>query len=94
MGENLSTAPSPLPSPYPQQRDTTLRYSTFGIISAILGLFILPEILGSAAIILGAYTWRKQQGNFGLYVLILGIICVIVGIEVTAYFWLGSLLLD
>jgi len=47
-------------------------------------LFILPEIFGTAAIILGAYTWKKRQGNLGLIILILGIIFMIVGIEVTA----------
>jgi hypothetical protein len=55
-----------------------------GVVTAILGLLVLPEVFGSAAIILGAYTWRKEQGNRGIYIVIFGIICMIVGIEVTA----------
>jgi membrane-bound ClpP family serine protease len=70
----------------------TRTYAILGFISAVLSLFIVPELFGSAAIVLGAYTWRKKQGNLGLIVLILGIICMIVGIEVTAPFWLGGLL--
>jgi hypothetical protein len=38
------------------------------------------------AIILGAYIWRKEQGNLGIMILILGIVFMIVGIEFTAYF--------
>lgn len=90
MGENVTSTPQPLPQSYPPARDNTRMYSTFGMISAIISLFILPEIFGSAAIILGAYVWRKQQGNLGLYVLILGIIFMIIGIEVTADLWLGA----
>jgi hypothetical protein len=70
----------------------TRTYAILGFISAVLSLLIVPELFGSAAIVLGAYTWRKKQGNLGLIVLILGIICMTVGIEVTAPFWLGSLL--
>jgi membrane-bound ClpP family serine protease len=63
-----------------------------GVVSAILSLFVVPEVFGSAAIILGAYMWRKEQGNRGIIIMILGIICMIVGIEVTAPLWLGGLL--
>jgi hypothetical protein len=70
----------------------TRTYAILGFISAVLSLFIVPEVFGSATIVLGAYTWRREQGNLGLIVLILGIICMIVGIEVTAPFWLGGLL--
>jgi hypothetical protein len=78
-----STSPTPTPSSPPA---TNVRgmYFTTGIISAIISLFILPEIFGSLAIILGAYIWRKEQRNRGIVVLILGVICVIVGLEVTA----------
>jgi hypothetical protein len=38
------------------------------------------------AIILGAYVWKREQGNRGIMILILGIVCMIVGIEVTAYY--------
>jgi membrane-bound ClpP family serine protease len=45
----------------------------------------VPEVFGSAAIILGAYMWRKEQGNRGIDILILGIIFMLVGVYVTAY---------
>jgi membrane-bound ClpP family serine protease len=70
----------------------TRRFSILGFISAVLSLFIMPEVFGSVAIILGAYTWKREQGNRGITIVILGIICMIVGIEVTAPFWLGGLL--
>ncbi len=92
LGEILSETTQPLPQSYPPTRSATRTYAVLGAVSAIISLFILPEIFGSAAVILGAYTWRKQQGNFGLYVLILGIIFMIIGIEVTAEFWLGGFL--
>jgi hypothetical protein len=63
-----------------------------GAVSAILSLFVVPEVFGSAAIILGAYVWRKEQGNHGIIIVILGIACMVVGIELTAPFWLGGLL--
>jgi membrane-bound ClpP family serine protease len=47
-------------------------------------LIFVPEIFGAAAIILGAYTWKYRQGSLGPIVLVLGIIFMIVGIEVTA----------
>jgi membrane-bound ClpP family serine protease len=63
-----------------------------GVVSAILGLFVLPEVLGSAAIILGAYTWRKEQGNRGIGIVIFGIICMLVGLYYTAFFALYDIL--
>jgi len=63
-----------------------------GVVSAILSLFVVPEVFGSAAIILGAYTWRKEQGNRGIGIVIFGIICMLVGIYSTAYFGLYDLL--
>jgi ketosteroid isomerase-like protein len=73
-------------------RYNTRRYTIVGFISAFLSLLIVPEILGPVAIILGAYIWRKKQGNLGLIVLILGIICMIVGIYFTSIFELGDLI--
>jgi hypothetical protein len=67
-------------------------HASLGFISAIIALFILPEIFGSAAIILGAYTWKKEQGNRGIAIVILGIIFMLVGLYFTAYFILGDLL--
>jgi len=48
-------------------------------------LLIFPEIFDSVAIILGAYAWKRQQGNVGLYVVILGIACMLVGLYFTAF---------
>jgi hypothetical protein len=56
-----------------------------GFISAVVGLFMLPEIFGSVAIVLGAYVWRRERGNLGIMLVIVGIICMIVGIEVTTF---------
>ena len=58
----------------------------------MLSLIIVPEIFGPMAIILGAYTWRKEQGNRGLYIVIVGIICMLVGLYFTSIFELGDLL--
>lgn len=65
-----------------------------GFIGAVLSLFIIPEIFGSAVIILGAYTWRKEKGKRKSWniIVILGIIFMIVGIEFTAYLILIDLL--
>jgi len=38
----------------PQTQDRTRRYVIVGFISAVVGLFMLPEIFGSVAIVLGA----------------------------------------
>ena len=82
-----STSPPSAPS-----RDKKEMFAILGFISAVLSLFIIPEVFGSVAIVLGAYTWRREQGNRGIIIVILGIICMIVGIEVTAPFWLGGFL--
>jgi ketosteroid isomerase-like protein len=78
----LSRSP-PSPS-HPPGRDRARTYAVLGLISAALGLLVIPEVLCSLTIILGAYSWRNRQGNLGLIILIIGIICMIVGIEVTA----------
>jgi ketosteroid isomerase-like protein len=76
---------SPSPSTHPPARDRTRTYAILGFISAVASLFILPEILGSVAIVLGAYTWRRERGNLGIILVIAGILCMIVGIEATAF---------
>jgi hypothetical protein len=88
-----STSPSWTPS-YPQPSDLTKRYADFGLISAILSLFIVPEIFGSAAIILGAYAWKMERegSNRGLFIIVLGIVCMLVGIYLTSLFELGDLI--
>jgi hypothetical protein len=52
---------------------------------AFVGLFIFPEIFDSIAIILGAQAWKKQKGNAGLYVVIFGIACMLIGLYFTAF---------
>jgi ribosomal protein L40E len=95
---SAAQSPQPQSAPFPQAPQqppagsSTRNFAILGVISAIISLLVLPEVFGSAAIILGAYTWRKEQGNRGIGIVILGIICMIVGIEVTAPFWLGGLL--
>jgi hypothetical protein len=95
LGETvLSIPPSSAPS-YAPVRNMTRRFAILGSISAVLSLLIVPEIFGSAAIILGAYTWRRERDdsqNLGLTVLILGILCMLVGLYFTSYFELGDLL--
>ena len=60
------------------------------VVCAVVGLFIFPEIFDSVAIILGAYAWKRQQGNRGLYVVILGIACMLIGVYFTS-FMIGNL---
>lgn len=72
-------------SSYPMMPRATGTHIGIAIICAIVGLFIFPEIFDSAAIILGAYAWKRQQGNIGLYVVILGIACMLIGIYLTAF---------
>jgi hypothetical protein len=54
-------------------------------------LFIFPEIFDSVAIILGTYAYKRQPGNAGLYVVVAGILCMLVGLYLTAYIILGDL---
>jgi hypothetical protein len=79
--ESPPTAPS---SSYPMTSRATGTHIGLAIVCAIVGLFIFPEIFDSVAIILGAYAWKRQQGNVGLYVLILGIACMLIGFYLTA----------
>jgi hypothetical protein len=80
---NESTLPPSTPS-YPPTRGMTGAHPILGIICAIVGLFIFPEIFSSASIILGAYTWRRESGNRGLVIVIFGLISMLVGIYFTA----------
>jgi membrane-bound ClpP family serine protease len=62
------------------------RYALYGIISAAIGLFILPEVFCSIAVVLGAYAWKKEEvGSRGLVVVIAGLACMLIGIYVTAF---------
>lgn len=59
-----------------------------GLICSFISLFIIPEIFGSAAILLGAYAWRREGPNsrVGLFVIIMGILFMFVGLYYTAYY--------
>lgn len=62
------------------------RLGNFGILSAVASLLLLSEIFGSVAIILGAYAWKDEpESRTGIIVVILGIVCMLVGIYFTAY---------
>jgi uncharacterized membrane protein HdeD (DUF308 family) len=98
---NVSSVPeSPQPPANPpsysilQKRSAAL-YFNIGILCAIISLVVLPEIFGSAAIILGAYAWRMERDenrNRGLLLVILGIVAMLVGIYYTSYFGLYNIL--
>jgi hypothetical protein len=78
------SAPFPSVPQHPPAGSGTRNFAIFGVLSAIFGLFVLPEVFDSAAIILGAYVWRKEQGNRGIGIVILGIICMLVALYLTA----------
>jgi len=92
-GLRLSLGPSSgkPSSPYPNAPSTTRgMHLALAILLAILGLFIFPEVFDSAAIILGAYIWKNREGNTGLYIVILGIVCMLVGLYLTAFIIIGN----
>jgi len=70
-------------------------YVNVGFLCAIIGVFIFPEILCSAGIILGAYAWRldcNERRNRGLAVIIVGIVAMLVGLYYFAYITVGDFL--
>lgn len=83
------------PEALKMESDRNEYYFILGIASAAFSLFVLPELLGSLAIIMGAYVWRREAGerNRGLGVVILGILCMLVGLYFTSVVSLGSILL-
>jgi hypothetical protein len=88
----LSIPPS---GPYdPSAADLSKRYANWGFICAVASLFIVPEIFGSIAIILGAYAWKLEPGDtkHGRDILILGIVCMFVGLYSTSFFALYDLI--
>jgi hypothetical protein len=87
IDEASETSSSP---PLAQAPRATGVNSGIAIVCAIVGLFIFPEIFDSVAIILGAYAYRRQQGNGGLYAVIAGILCMLIGLYFTAYVILGD----
>lgn len=90
--QSTQSEPSRSSMSYPPAKGSTRTYALLGFVSAILSLLIVPEIFGPVAIILGAYAWKKEQGNLGIIIVILGIMFMIVGIYFTSYFALIDLL--
>jgi membrane-bound ClpP family serine protease len=87
--------PASTPSYSMLQKRSAALYFNVGLLCAIISLVVLPEIFGSAAIILGAYAWRMERDenrNRGLLLIILGIVAMLVGIYYTAYFGLFTIL--
>ena len=88
------SVPPPVSLSYPSYQLTgasARTYAILGSVSAVLSLFILPEVFGTAAIILGAYIWRREVGNRGLTMVILGIVFMLTGIYFTSAFALIDL---
>lgn len=79
------SAPSEGSSSLPMGPRTVTRHMGLAVACAFIGLFIFPEIFDSVAIILGAYAWKKQEGNTGLYIMIFAIACMLIGIYFTAF---------
>ncbi len=100
QGEEMPQAPqtpnTPTTPAYSQpQRRGAGTYVTAGILCAIVALFVLPEIFGTAAAVLGAYVWRLdcgKQSSRGPGLVILGIVFMLVGIYYTSLFGLYTLL--
>ena len=95
LNSTTASTQSQNPSPYmPQKRSASL-YFDVGVICAFVSLFVLPEILGSAAIILGAYTWKldsNENRSRGLVLIIFGIVAMLVGIYYTSLFGIYNIL--
>jgi len=78
-----------------RQKRSAALYFNLGILCAIISLIAIPEIFGSAAIILGAYAWRIERDenrNRGFLLIILGIVAMLAGIYYTSYFGLYNIL--
>ncbi len=78
----------------PQERRASL-YFDIGVICAFISLFVIPEIFGSVAIVLGAYVWRLDSGGKnrrGPLLTIIGILTMLVGIYYTSFFGIYNIL--
>lgn len=73
---------------YPPQRDSTKILITLGYVFSAISLFIMPEIFGTIAVVLGVNIRKRGRGNT---ILILGSICLLLGLFVTAAFSLFDL---
>jgi len=84
------------PSQYliPHNRSASL-YLNVGIACAFISLFVVPEILGSAAVILGAYVWRldcNESRNRGVLLIIFALVAMFIGLFYTSFFALFDIL--
>jgi membrane-bound ClpP family serine protease len=61
-------------------------HGIIGIVCAILSTMFFAEAFGAAAIILGASQWKNDENSqFGLIVIIIGLLAMFLGIYFTAY---------
>ena len=70
-------------------------YANIGLLCAFIALWVLPEIFGTAAAILGAYAFRMDcntTSNRGIFAVIVGVIFMLVGIYYTSFFGLYNIL--
>jgi hypothetical protein len=96
----IKRAETPQTTPYPPyvqpQRKNARTYANAGILCAIISLFVLPEVFGAAAAVLGAYVWRLDCGessrNRGLWIVLLGVVSMLVGIYYTSLFGLYDII--
>jgi uncharacterized membrane protein len=64
------------------RRSSPTTLAVLGIMCAILSIFVTAEI-GSIAVILGAYAWKKYpDSSLGLIILVIGLISMIASFEV------------
>lgn len=61
-------------------------YSIIGLISSIASLIFLPILFGPIAIVLGYIARKKGDKDFGLIVIIMGIVLMIVSIALGILF--------
>ncbi len=83
------------PTTFQPKRNIVRLLFSWGLVCSFVSLVIAPELFGSMAILLGAYTWRLERydsRNSGLIILILGLVFMFVGILFTSYFRLADLI--
>jgi hypothetical protein len=91
--ETPQTTPTPAYA-QPQGRSAGT-YANVGVLCAIVALFVMPEVFGTAAAVLGAYVWRLDCGQprqRGAWVVVLGVVFMLVGIYYTSLYGLYDIL--
>ena len=66
-----------------------------GGLCAVISLFVLPEVFGAIAVVLGAYVWRLDCGesnNRGVWVVVLSVVFMLVGLYYTSFTAVGDFL--